>query len=88
MDYVPRAVLDRARWQAERRRLDRMLREVRAGLAEVTSMGGVPKDLGLGLVDFPHVRDGRTVSLCWRVGEVEIRWWHGLDEGYAGRKPL
>jgi hypothetical protein len=42
----------------------------------------------LGLVDFPHVREGRVVNLCWKYGEREIRFWHGLDEGYTGRKSL
>ena len=46
------------------------------------------KDLGLGLVDFAHLRDGRVVNLCWRYGEQRITHWHGLDEGYTARKPL
>jgi len=48
----------------------------------------VPKDLALGLVDFPCLLDNEEVDLCWRHGESEVRFWHGLDEGYAGRKPL
>jgi hypothetical protein len=48
----------------------------------------VTKDLALGLVDFLHVRDGREVNLCWRFGEDAVRHWHGLDEGYASRRPL
>jgi hypothetical protein len=39
-------------------------------------------------VDFPGLRGGHTVNLCWKYGERSIRFWHGLDEGYAGRKPL
>ena len=58
------------------------------GLEQVQALGGVPKDLGLGLVDFLHLRDGREVNLCWRYGEERITHWHGLDEGYASRKPL
>lgn len=46
------------------------------------------KDLDLGLLDFPAIRDGDLVLLCWRLGEEEISFWHGIDEGYAGRKPL
>jgi hypothetical protein len=38
--------------------------------------------------DFPHERRGQTVNLCWKFGEVEIGFWHGLDEGYGARKPL
>ena len=57
-------------------------------LNRILALGGVPKDVGLGLVDFPHRRGGEVVNLCWKFGEREIRFWHGLDEGYAGRKPL
>lgn len=81
-------LIDRARWKADRARLEQLTAVVQEGLREVMAMGGVPKDLALGLVDFPHLRGGRVVNLCWKYGEREIRWWHGLDEGYAGRKPL
>ena len=46
------------------------------------------KDLDRGLVDFPALRDGEEVLLCWQVGEGEVAYWHGLEEGFAGRKPL
>lgn len=46
------------------------------------------KDTELGLLDFPALRDGREVLLCWHVGEDEIAYWHGPDEGFAGRKPV
>jgi hypothetical protein len=46
------------------------------------------KDPRIALLDFPALREGEPVLLCWRLGEDEIGWWHGLDEGYAGRKPL
>lgn len=82
------SVIDREAWRVDRRRLDALATEIRAGLETVTAMGGTPKDLGLGLVDFAHLRDGREVNLCWRLGEREVRYWHGLDEGYAARKPL
>ena len=58
------------------------------GLERSAELGGVPKDLGQGLVDFLHLRNGREVNLCWKYGEREIRHWPGLDEGYAGRKLL
>jgi hypothetical protein len=55
---------------------------------EIQELGVQVKDLDLGLVDFPAIRDGEVVLLCWRLGEEEIAFWHGTDEGYAGRKPL
>jgi hypothetical protein len=82
------AVIDRASWRADQERLGQLSREVQASLNEVLKLGGVPKDLNLGLVDFPHLRDGHVVNLCWKYGEREVRFWHGLDEGYTARKPL
>lgn len=50
--------------------------------------GAIVKDINQGLIDFPHWRDGREVYLCWQFGEDEIRYWHEIDAGYAGRQPL
>ena len=80
--------IDQPAWRAARERVDRGARDVQQGLEQVQALGGVPKDLGLGLVDFIHLRNGREVNLCWRYGEEKITHWHGLDEGYASRKPL
>jgi hypothetical protein len=46
------------------------------------------KSLEEGLLDFPSIRDGEDVLLCWQVGEERVAFWHGVDEGFAGRKPL
>ncbi|PYM91904.1 MAG: hypothetical protein DME04_17475 [Candidatus Rokuibacteriota bacterium] len=81
-------VLDRAAWQQSKERIERMTGEIQNGLDQILKLGGVPKDLGLGLVDFLHLRNGKEVNLCWKHGERQIRHWHGLDEGYAARKPL
>lgn len=81
-------LLDQAAWRADAERLARLVERVRAGLERIVALGGVPKDLELGLVDFPHQRQGQVVNLCWRYGETAIRFWHGLDEGYANRQPL
>ncbi len=51
-------------------------------------LGVLVKDLDRGLVDFPALRRGEEVLLCWQVGEAEVAHWHGLEEGFAGRKPL
>ena len=81
-------VIDRGAWQADAKRLEGLTETVRQALAEIADMGGVTKDVSLGLVDFRHVRDGREVNLCWKFGEDAVRHWHGLDEGYASRRPL
>jgi hypothetical protein len=57
-------------------------------VARIQAAGVQVKDLDAGLLDFPSERDGDVVLLCWRVGEPEIAWWHTVDEGFAGRKPL
>jgi hypothetical protein len=81
-------VLDQRAWRADKERVERLTADVQLGLDQILKLGGVPKDLGLGLVDFRHLRHGEEVNLCWKFGEREIRHWHGLDEGYAARKPL
>jgi len=81
-------MIDRAAWKAGTARLQALTATIQQALQEIADMGGTPKDLELGLVDFLHVRDGREVNLCWKYGEREIRFWHGLDEGYTARKPV
>jgi len=81
-------LVDRREWKARAERLDGLGIELREALREIHEMGGVVKDLGTGLVDFPGKVGGETVNLCWKHGEDAVRFWHGLDEGYAQRKPL
>jgi hypothetical protein len=50
--------------------------------------GAIVKDPDVGLVDFPAVRDGEEILLCWQLGEEHVAHWHGLEEGFAGRRPL
>lgn len=66
----------------------RLLAEIQEGVQQIESWGCVVKDLDRGLVDFLTRRGREQVFLCWRLGEAEIRYWHGLQEGFAGRKPL
>ena len=75
-------------WRARRAGIDKANRELRAGLAELLATGGMPKDLELGLVDFLGRVGGHEVNLCWRYGEKRVRFWHGLDEGFGGRKAI
>ena len=57
-------------------------------LKQLEDLGAVLKDLNQGLVDFYSLRCGDAVCLCWKLGEDRIRFWHSLEEGYAGRRPL
>jgi hypothetical protein len=68
--------------------VERESAEVVRCVAQLERLGVVVKDLDRGLVDFPALRDGEEVLLCWQVGEDEVAFWHGLEEGFAGRKPL
>ncbi len=59
------------------------------GLVEKIQVHGCTvKDVDLGLIDFPALRDGQVVNLCWKMGEPTIDYWHGMDEGFAARKPI
>jgi hypothetical protein len=64
--------------------------ELASLVEEVDELGVQVKDLDSGLVDFPaaHPETGETVLLCWQLGEPEVAHWHGLEEGFAGRKAL
>ena len=64
------------------------LEEFQQALERLESLGAVLKDLNMGLIDFYGHRQGELVFLCWRRGEEEIRFWHRLEEGFAGRQPL
>ena len=64
------------------------LRCAAACVDRLAELGVTIKDLDLGLLDFPSERDGAEVLLCWHVGEETVSTWHGLAEGYAGRKPI
>ena len=57
-------------------------------IAELTDTGVIVRDLDAGLVDFPSLRDGEPVFVCWQLGEDDVAWRHGPEDGFAGRKPL
>ncbi len=58
-------------------------------VGKLESFGVQIKDYARGLIDFPHMREGRVVLLCWQLGEGNlIEWWHELEGGFAGRQPL
>jgi hypothetical protein len=61
---------------------------VRRLLNELAQLGIVVRDIDRGLIDFPSLRDGREIYLCWELGEGPIEFWHELDAGFGGREPL
>jgi len=64
------------------------LQQVSTNLQAIHELGVLVKDVDIGLCDFPHLRDGRVVYLCWKLGEDEVRWWHETTTGYKDRYPL
>ena len=78
-----------ARDEADRREAEMV--EIREGIrtlhAHLAGRGVQVRDLEMGLVDLPAMRDGRRVWLCWRLADPSVSFWHGTDEGYAKRRP-
>jgi hypothetical protein len=81
-------VVDRDRALEARNRRDSAAARLRAAIEQVQEIGCLIKDLDIGLIDFPTVYQGTEVYLCWKLGEPAIEYWHGVDEGYRGRKPI
>jgi len=66
-----------------------VLTELTLEMTELDTLGVQLKDFERGLVDFPSLRDGKVVLLCWQMGEGdELEWWHDVDAGFGGRTPL
>ena len=78
-------IIQVARRKAER---EKTIQRVKDTLAEIDATGVQVKDLDIGLLDFPCQVEGRTVLLCWKLGEKGITHWHDISEGFAGRKPI
>lgn len=81
-------VVNRERALEERGRRDRMGDRLKTLVERIQEKGCVIKDLDTGLVDFPTLFRGEEVYLCWKMDEPGIRFWHGVHEGFAGRKAI
>lgn len=68
--------------------VERLERELARAVDDLSELGVQVKDLDEGLVDFPALRGGETVLLCWRLGEDDVAYWHTVEDGFAGRRPL
>jgi hypothetical protein len=62
-------------------RLDELVHHIQDSGAQI-------KDLNLGLLDFPMLKDGKEIYLCWKYGETELAFWHEIEAGFAGRQPI
>ena len=80
--------LDKGEAEGLREALEDAQREATEILSEITSHGVQVKDPDTGLLDVPTVVDGRPALLCWRVGEQRIEFWHTIEDGFAGRRPI
>ena len=81
-------LVDRARAFEVRNRRESAVSCLRNNIQRVQEIGCVVKDLDVGLVDFPTLFRGEDVYLCWKLGERAIGFWHGVDEGFRGRKAI
>lgn len=79
---------ERASDQETEGRLQQLREEWKRCLRRINELGGYLKDPEAGLLDFYTWMDGDLAFLCWRHGEDDLRWWHGLEAGFAGRRPL
>jgi hypothetical protein len=79
-------VVDREKAIQEKDRRESAAGRLRAVVEEVQEIGCLIKDLDIGLIDFPTLFRGTEVYLCWKLGESGIQFWHGVDEGFRGRK--
>jgi hypothetical protein len=77
-----------AQMERKRREAQTLSERQNKSQEEINEIGCEMKGLEEGLIDFPSDRDGRTVYLCWKLGEERIEWWHELDTGFSGRQPL
>jgi hypothetical protein len=71
-----------------RLRMQGLIDQMAAGVARIDALGLTLRDIERGLVDFPALVSGRQVWLCWQPGEASIGWWHDLETGFDGRRPL
>jgi hypothetical protein len=82
------ALVDRRKLRDTIARRDAAALQLRDTLTALQERGCLVKDLDAGLLDFPTQLRGEEVYLCWKLGEATIAFWHGLNDGFGGRKPI
>lgn len=80
--------VDRGRLEEQKKCRETAARHLEQAIERVHQFGCLVKDLDIGLIDFPTMYQGQEVYLCWKLGEAGIGFWHGVDEGFRGRKPI
>jgi hypothetical protein len=80
--------VDPSELQEQKRARETNVRRLKAAIGRIHEFGCLVKDLDVGLIDFPTLLEGVEVYLCWKVGETGIHFWHGVEEGFRGRKPI
>ena len=81
-------IVDRAKLIDCKQRRDESARQLKDAIEKIHEYGCLVKDLDIGLIDFPTLFNGEEVYLCWKLGETDIQFWHGVQEGFRGRKPI
>ena len=67
---------------------DQLARQLEEGVEEILDQGIIVRDMSLGLVDFPSLRDNRDIYLCWIGGEARVDYWHEVNQGFSHRQPI
>ena len=80
--------LDSAQLEREQAQMTEVVRRMERTVHQIDAWGVTLRDIGSGLIDFPALANGRPIWLCWKLGEDDIAFWHELETGIAGRKPL
>jgi hypothetical protein len=80
--------MDRGRVMEQKNGRDEAALALQQAADKVHEFGCLVKDLDIGLIDFPALFQGEEVYLCWKLGEASIQFWHGVHEGFRGRKPI
>ena len=81
-------LVDRAQMLDHKNRRESSVLHLKETLERIQEYGCLVKDLDIGLIDFPTLLRGEEVYLCWKLGESGIHFWHGVQEGFRGRKPI
>jgi hypothetical protein len=80
--------VDRSKMLERKQQREANAHRLKAAIEKIQEFGCLVKDLGIGLIDFPTLLNGVEVYLCWKLGEAGIQFWHGVEEGFRGRRPI